>query len=38
MNYISVTEFASRHGIPKRIARNYCALGKIEGAFLVGKT
>ncbi|MGN1231853.1 MAG: Fic family protein [Candidatus Cryptobacteroides sp.] len=38
MNYISVTEFASRHGIPERTARNYCALGKIEGAFLVGKT
>ncbi len=38
MNYISVTEFASRHGIPERTARNYCALGKIEGTFLVGKT
>ena len=38
MNYISVTEFASRHVIPERTARNYCALGKIEGAFLVGKT
>ena len=38
MNYISVTEFASRHGIPERPARNYCSIGKIEGAFLVGKT
>ena len=38
MNYISVTEFASRHGIPERTARNYCSIGKIEGAFLVGKT
>ena len=38
MEYISVTEFADRHGIPERTARNYCATGKIEGAFLVGKT
>lgn len=26
------------HDIPERTARNYCAQGKIEGAFLVGKT
>ena len=38
MTYISVTEFANRHGISERTARNYCAVGKIEGAILVGKT
>ena len=38
MNYISVAEFAAKYGISERTARNYCALGKIEGAILVGKT
>ncbi len=38
MEYISVTEYANRHGISERTARNYCAQGKIEGAFLTGKT
>lgn len=38
MKYISVTEFAAKYGISERAARNYCALGKIEGATLVGKT
>ena len=38
MKYISVTEFAAKHGISERTARNYCTLGKIEGAILVGKT
>ena len=38
MKYISVSEFAQRHGISERTARNYCNLGKIEGAYLVGKT
>lgn len=38
MKYISVTEFAAKYGISERTARNYCALGKIEGAILVGKT
>lgn len=38
MEYISVSEFASKHGISERTARNYCAVGKIEGANLVGKT
>ena len=38
MEYISVTEFANRHRISERTARNYCAVGKIEGAILVGKT
>ena len=38
MKYISVREFANRYGISERTARNYCATGKIEGAFLTGKT
>lgn len=38
MDYISVGEFAAKHGISERTARNYCATGKIAGAFLMGKT
>ena len=38
MKYISVGEFAEKYGISERTARNYCAIGKIEGAFLTGKT
>lgn len=38
MEYISVIQFAEKHGISERTARNYCAQGKIEGAFLTGKT
>jgi Fic family protein len=38
MEYISVSKFAEKYGISERTARNYCAQGKIEGAFLTGKT
>lgn len=38
MDYLSVKEWAEKHNIAERTARNYCAQGKIEGAFLVGKT
>lgn len=38
MGYISVIQFAEKYGISERTARNYCAQGKIEGAFLTGKT
>ena len=38
MKYISVAEFAAKFGISERTARNYCSLGKIEGATLIGKT
>ncbi len=38
MDYISVSEFTAKYGIPERTVRNYCATGRIEGAFLVGKT
>lgn len=38
MDYISVIQFAAKYGISERTARNYCAYGKIQGAFLTGKT
>lgn len=38
MEYISVKDWSERHGVSERTARNYCAQGKLEGAFLVGKT
>lgn len=38
MDYISVSEFASNNNVSERTARNWCATGKINGAFLVGKT
>lgn len=38
MEYISVSKFAEKYGISERTARNYCATGKVEGAFLTGKT
>ncbi|MBQ0153599.1 MAG: Fic family protein [Bacteroidales bacterium] len=38
MKYLSVSDFASLHSINERTIRNYCATGKLEGAFLTGKT
>lgn len=38
MKFISVSQFAAKYGISERTARNLCATGKIEGAFLTGKT
>lgn len=38
MEYISVSQFAQKFGISERTARNLCATGKFEGAFLTGKT
>ena len=38
MEFISVSQFAEKYGISERTARNFCAQGKIEGAFLTGKT
>ena len=38
MEYQSVKQFAEKYGISERSARNYCANGRIEGAFLTGKT
>lgn len=38
MRYLSVTETAKRWGISERSVRNYCAHGRVAGAFLTGKT
>ena len=38
MRYLSVAELAKRWNISERTVRNYCAAGKISGAFLTGKT
>lgn len=38
MDYISIAEFAGKHGVSERTVRNWCASGKMEGAFLTGKT
>lgn len=38
MDYISVSEFASRYNLSERTVRNWCAQGKIPNAFLTGKT
>lgn len=38
MEYISVSQFAERRGVSERTVRNHCAKGKIDGAFLTGKT
>jgi hypothetical protein len=38
MKYLSVTETAKKWGVSERSVRNYCAEGRIDGAFLTGKT
>ena len=38
MKYLSVTETAKKWNLSERSVRNYCVLGKIDGAFLTGKT
>ena len=38
MDFISVSEAAKRWGVSERSVRNYCAQGRIAGAFLTGKT
>ena len=38
MNYLSVSETAKKWNMSERTVRNYCAGGKIDGAFLTGKT
>lgn len=38
MEYLSVKQYADAHGLPERTVRNWCAAGKIQGAFLTGKT
>lgn len=38
MEYLSVSEIAKKWNITNRMVRNYCAQGRIPGAFLTGKT
>lgn len=38
MNYLSVAETAKKWNMSIRSVRNYCAQGRIPGAFLTGKT
>lgn len=38
MKYLSVLETAKKWNISERSVRNYCANGRISGAYLVGKT
>lgn len=38
MNFLSVSEIAKLWNLSERSVRNYCAEGRIPGAYLVGKT
>lgn len=38
MKFLSVAQTAKKWNISERSVRNYCAMGKIDGAFLTGKT
>jgi len=38
MRYLSVTEIAKKWDVSERSVRNYCAHGRVIGAFLTGKT
>lgn len=38
MRYLSVAEIAKKWNISERSVRNYCANGRVPGAFLTGKT
>ena len=38
MRYLSVTEIAKKWDVSERSVRNYCAKGRVNGAFLTGKT
>ena len=38
MRYLSVTEIAKKWNVSERSVRNYCAHGRVTGAFLTGKT
>ena len=38
MKYLSVNEVALKWNISTRSVRNYCDLGRVEGAFKEGKT
>ena len=38
MDLITVSQYAEMHGLPERTVRNWCNAGKMQGAFLAGKT
>lgn len=38
MRYLSVIEIAKKWDVSERGVRNYCAKGRVNGAFLTGKT
>ena len=38
MEFITVTRYAEMHGRSERTVRNWCNAGKMQGAFLSGKT
>lgn len=38
LRYLSVADTAKKWNISERSVRNYCAQGRVEGAFLAGKT
>ena len=38
MRYLSVAEIAKKWNMSERSVRNYCAKGRVKGAFLTGKT
>lgn len=38
MRYLSVAEMAKKWDVSERSVRNYCAKGRVSGAFLTGKT
>ena len=38
MSYFSVAEIAKKWNMSERSVRNYCAQGRVAGAFLAGKT
>ena len=38
MRYFSVAEMAEKWNVSERSVRNYCAKGRVPGAFLTGKT
>ena len=38
MRSLSVAEMAKKWNISERSVRNYCAHGRVQGAFLTGKT
>lgn len=38
MKYLSVADMAKKWNLSERSVRNYCAKGRVEGAYLIGKT